>query len=132
MVVVFFFSSRRRHTRGALVTGVQTCALPIFFAYIGFETVSTAGAEARNPQRDLPIGILGALTICTLLYISVAAVLTGVVPFRELGVPDPLGVAVEAMHKPWFGLFVKLGAVIGLSSVLLVLDRKSTRLNSSH
>src|SRR3546814_13789182 len=71
-------------------------------------TVSTAGAEARNPQRDLPIGILGALTICTLLYISVAAVLTGVVPFRELGVPDPLGVAVEAMHKPWFGLFVKL------------------------
>src|SRR3546814_1397084 len=69
--------------------GVFRAASVIFFAYIGFETVSTAGAEARNPQRDLPIGILGALTICTLLYISVAAVLTGVVPFRELGVPDP-------------------------------------------
>src|SRR3546814_20763234 len=78
-------------------------------------------------RSDLPIGILGALTICTLLYISVAAVLTGVVPFRELGVPDPLGVAVEAMHKPWFGLFVKLGAVIGLSSVLLVLSYGQSR-----
>src|SRR3546814_17457906 len=84
--------------------GVFRAASVIFFAYIGFETVSTAGAEARNPQRDLPIGILGALTICTLLYISVAAVLTGVVPFRELGVPDPPGVAVEAMQHPWFGL----------------------------
>src|SRR3546814_9403414 len=73
------------------------------------------------------MGLRGALTICTLLYISVAAVLTGVVPFRELGVPDPLGVAVEAMHKPWFGLFVKLGAVIGLSSVLLVLSYGQSR-----
>src|SRR3546814_7930309 len=107
--------------------------------------------------RDLPIGILGALTICTLLYLSVAAVLTGVVPFRELGVPDPLSVAVEAMNEPRFALVIKLGAVIGLTSVLLVLsygqsrvffsmardglvpplfarlqDRKSTSLNSSH
>lgn len=107
--------------------GVFRAASVIFFAYIGFETVSTAGAEARNPQRDLPIGILGALTACTLLYIGVAAVLTGVVPFRELGVPDPLGVAVEAMRKPWFGLLVKLGAVIGLSSVLLVLSYGQSR-----
>jgi len=107
--------------------GVFRAASVIFFAYIGFETVSTAGAEARNPQRDLPIGILGALTICTLLYIGVAAVLTGVVPFRELGVADPLGVAVEAMHKPWFALVIKLGAVIGLTSVLLVLSYGQSR-----
>src|SRR3546814_16851203 len=79
--------------------GVFRAASVIFFAYIGFETVSTAGAEARNPQRDLPIGILGALTICTLLYLSVAAVLTGVVPFRELGVPDPRSVAGEARNR---------------------------------
>lgn len=107
--------------------GIFRAASVIFFAYIGFETVSTAGAEARNPQRDLPIGILGALTVCTLLYISVAAVLTGVVPFRQLGVPDPLGVAVEAMNKPWFALVIKAGAVIGLTSVLLVLSYGQSR-----
>lgn len=99
--------------------GVFRAASVIFFAYLGFETVSTAAAEARNPQRDMPLGILGSLCICTLLYIAVAAVLLGIVPYRELGVADPLALAVDAIGKPWLLLFVKLGAVIGLTSIML-------------
>jgi len=99
--------------------GVVRAASMIFFAYVGFETVSTAAAEARDPQRSLPIGILGAMLICTVLYMAVAAVLTGIVPFRQLGVPDPIAVAVNAMKLPWFAIVVKLGAVIGLCSVML-------------
>ena len=92
----------------------------LFFAYLGFETVSTAAAEARNPARDLPIGILGALAVCTVIYIVVAAILTGVVPYRELGVADPIAVAVDRMGHPGFAIFVKVGALMGLASVLLV------------
>ena len=99
--------------------GVFRAASVIFFAYLGFETVSTAAAEARNPQRDIPLGILGSLGICTLLYMVVAAVLIGIVPYRELGVADPLAVAVDVIGKPWLLLFVKIGAVIGLTSILL-------------
>ncbi|KKC25562.1 amino acid permease [Sphingomonas sp. SRS2] len=99
--------------------GVFRAASVIFFAYLGFETVSTAAAEARNPQRDIPFGVLGSLCACTLLYIAVAVVLTGVVPYRELGVADPLAVAVDVIGKPWLLLFVKIGAVIGLTSILL-------------
>ena len=92
----------------------------LFFAYIGFETVSTAAAEARNPQRDLPIGILGSLAACTLIYIVVAAVLTGIVPYRELGVPDPIAVAIDRLGMPCSRRVVKVGALPGLASVLLV------------
>jgi APA family basic amino acid/polyamine antiporter len=99
--------------------GVFRAASVIFFAYLGFETVSTAAAEAHNPQRDIPLGILGSLGVCTLLYLAVAAVLTGVSPFRTLGVADPLAVAVDAIGKPWLLLFVKVGAVVGLTSILL-------------
>jgi len=99
--------------------GVFRAASVIFFAYIGFETVATAAAEAKNPQRDLPIGILGSLVICTVIYIAVAGVLTGVVPFRQLGVPDPIAVAVNAMNLPWFSTLVKIGAIAGLASVML-------------
>ena len=99
--------------------GVFRAASVIFFAYLGFETVSTAAAEARNPQRDMPLGILGSLGVCTVLYLAVAAVLTGVAPFRSLGVADPLAVAVDVIGKPWLLLFVKVGAVIGLTSILL-------------
>lgn len=101
--------------------GIVRGASVVFFAYIGFEAVSTAAAEARNPSRDVPIGILTSLGICTFLYMAVAAVLTGVVSFRALGVPDPLAVAVDAMQQPAFGKFVKIGAFGGLSSVMLVL-----------
>ncbi|MBN8887262.1 MAG: amino acid permease [Rudaea sp.] len=99
--------------------GVLRGASAIFFAYVGFETVSTSAAEARNPQRDLPIGIFSTLTICTLLYMAVAAVMTGIVPYRQLGVADPLALAVDAMRLPALGLAIKSAAVIGLLSVLL-------------
>jgi APA family basic amino acid/polyamine antiporter len=100
--------------------GIVRAASILFFAYLGFETVSTAASEARNPQRDLPIGILGALVICTVLYLAVAAVLTGVVPYRELGVADPVALAVDRMGRPGVAVFVKVGALMGLASVLLI------------
>jgi basic amino acid/polyamine antiporter, APA family len=100
--------------------GVMRAASILFFAYLGFETVSTAAAEARNPARDLPIGILGSLVVCTVIYIVVAAVLTGVVPYRELGVPDPIAIAVDRMGHPGFAIMAKIGALMGLASVLLV------------
>jgi APA family basic amino acid/polyamine antiporter len=100
--------------------GVVRAASILFFAYIGFETVSTAAAEARNPQRDLPIGILGSLAACTVIYIVVAAVLTGIVPYRELGVPDPIALAIDRLDMPVLASLVKVGALAGLASVLLV------------
>lgn len=100
-------------------SGVLRGASAIFFAYVGFETVSTSAAEARNPQRDLPIGIFMTLAICTLLYMAVAAVMTGIVPYQRLGVADPVAVAVDAMHLPAFGIAIKSAAAIGLLSVLL-------------
>jgi APA family basic amino acid/polyamine antiporter len=93
----------------------------IFFAYIGFDAVSTAAQEAKNPQRDMPIGILGSLVICTVLYILVALVLTGVVSYKTLLVPDPIAVAIDAMGIGWLAKLVKLGAIAGLTSVILVL-----------
>lgn len=100
--------------------GVVRAASILFFAYIGFDTVSTAAAEARNPQRDLPIGILGSLGACTLIYIVVAAVLTGIVPYRELAVADPIAVAIDRLGLPALAMAVKIGALSGLASVLLV------------
>ena len=100
--------------------GIMRGASILFFAYIGFETVSTAAAEARNPQKDMPIGIVGSLAVCTILYIVVAAVMTGIVPYRELGVADPIAVTVDRMGHPGFAVLAKLGALVGLSSVLLV------------
>ncbi len=100
--------------------GIIRAASILFFAYLGFETVSTAASESRNPQRDLPVGILGALFVCTALYLAVAAILTGVVPYRELGVADPVAVAVDRMGHPQVAVLVKVGALMGLSSVLLV------------
>lgn len=108
--------------------GVFRAASIIFFAYVGFEAVSTAAQEAKNPKRDVPIGILGSLAICTLLYILVSLVLTGVVSFRTLNVPDPIAVAVDAMQMPWLSFFVKIGAIAGLSSVMLVLLYGQTRI----
>src|SRR6185312_17207739 len=100
--------------------GVFRAASILFFAYLGFNTVSTAAAEARNPQKDVPFGIVTSLVVCAAMYIVVAAVLTGVVPFRRLGVPDPIAVAMDAVGHPRMAVLVKLGALTGLSSVLLV------------
>ena len=109
-------------------TGVLRGAGIIFFAYIGFDAVSTAAQEARNPERDMPIGILGSLAICTLLYIAVVLVLTGVMPFRQLNVPDPLAVAIDSTPaRLWFSPVVKLGAVLGTTAVILVMLLGQTR-----
>lgn len=99
--------------------GVLRAAAMLFFAYLGFETVSMAAAEARQPRRDVPLGILGSLVVCTLLYVAAAAVLTGLVPFRELGVPDPIALAVDRIGWPGFAVLIKIGALTGLGSVLL-------------
>ena len=107
--------------------GVFRAASVIFFAYVGFEAVSTAAAEAKNPQRDVPIGILGSLVVCTTIYIMVSAVLTGVVPYTDLGVPEPIAVAVDRMGMPAFSFFIKVGAIAGLSSVMLILTYGQSR-----
>jgi len=95
----------------------------IFFAYIGFDAVSTAAQEVKNPQRDMPIGIMGSLAICTVLYIAVALVLTGIVDYRQLNVPDPIAVGIDAAGPglAWLRPVVKIGAIAGLSSVVLVM-----------
>jgi APA family basic amino acid/polyamine antiporter len=105
------------------ISGVLRGAGVIFFAYIGFDAVSTAAQEARNPQKDMPVGILGSLGISTLLYILVAIVLTGIVSYKTLNVPDPVAVGVDAMGKGMFWLrpIVKIAAIAGLSSVILVM-----------
>ncbi len=110
--------------------GIFRAASTIFFAYVGFEAVSTAAAEAKNPARDMPIGILGSLFVCTLLYIVVAAVLTGMVPFRKLGGPAPIALAVNYMGPAydWFAVCIKIGAVAGLTSVMLILTYGQTRI----
>lgn len=109
-------------------SGVFRAASVIFFAYVGFEAVSTAAQEAKDPQKDMPFGILGSLVVCTVLYMCVAAVLTGVVNYKELNVPDPIAVAVDAIGLPWFAFIVKVGAIAGLTSVMLVLLYGQTRI----
>lgn len=110
------------------VPGLITGAATIFFAYIGFEAVSTAGAESKNPARDMPIGILGSLIICTILYILTCAVLVGIVPYAQLDNPAPIAMAVDQIGLPWFAKVVKIGAIAGLSSVMLVLLYGQTRI----
>jgi len=103
-------------------SGVMTGAGIVFFAYIGFDAVSTAAQEAKNPQRDMPIGIIGSLLVCTVLYIVVSAIATGVVPYQQLDVPDPIAVAADRAHMgQWMSPAIKLGAIAGLSSVILVM-----------
>jgi APA family basic amino acid/polyamine antiporter len=101
--------------------GITAGAASIFFAYIGFDAVSTAAQEAKNPQRDMPIGILGSLVICTILYILVSGVLTGLVNYHALDVSDPVAVGIDATGIRWGSILVKIGAVFGLGTVMLVM-----------
>jgi basic amino acid/polyamine antiporter, APA family len=125
------------------VGGIFRGAAIIFFAYVGFEAVSTAAAEAKNPSKDVPIGILGALVVCTIIYMAVAAVMTGVVPYLELASPAPIAVAIDRMGLHWadiplavapggqlnlISFLIKIGAITGLSSVMLVLCYGQTRI----
>jgi APA family basic amino acid/polyamine antiporter len=108
--------------------GVLRGAGVVFFAYIGFDAVSTAAQEANNPQRDMPIGILGSLAVCTVLYVIVAFVLTGIVPYDKLNVPDPIAVGLDAIGVHWLSAIIKLGILLGLSSVILVSLLGQTRI----
>jgi len=109
-------------------SGVLRGAAVVFFAYIGFDAVSTAAQEARNPQRDMPIGILGSLAVCTVLYVIAGFVITGIVPYDKLNVPDPIAVGVDAIGLKWLAPIIKLGAILGLSSVILVSLLAQTRI----
>ncbi|MGH9351068.1 MAG: amino acid permease [Terriglobia bacterium] len=102
-------------------SGVLRGAGIIFFAYIGFDAVSTAAQEAKNPQRDMPIGILGSLVICTILYILVAIVLTGLISYTRLNVADPIALGVDVTGVRWGSFLVKIGAIGGLTSTMLVM-----------
>ena len=101
--------------------GIMMGAGIVFFAYIGFDAVSTAAQEAKNPQRDMPIGIIGSLIICTVLYILVSGVITGVVSYKQLDVPDPIALVADYAGLKWLGGVIKVGAIVGLSSVVLVM-----------
>ena len=103
-------------------SGVLAAAGQIFFAYIGFDAVSTAAQEAKDPKRDMPIGIIGSLVVCTVLYILYSMVLTGVVNYKELNVAAPIAVAVDRMKGVlWIGKIMKFGSLLGLTSVILVM-----------
>ncbi len=102
-------------------SGVARGAAVIFFAYIGFDAVSTAAQEAKDPQRDMPIGILGSLAICTVLYIVVALLLTGLVPYSQLNVAAPVAFAIDSTGLSWGGTLVRLGTILGLSTTMLVM-----------
>jgi len=109
-------------------SGVMRGAAVMFFAYVGFDAVSTAAQEARNPQRDMPIGILASLAICTVLYIAVAVVLLGIVPYQRLNVADPIAVGIDATGLTWFSPVVKVSALFGLFSTMLVQLLGQTRI----
>ena len=111
-------------------SGIIRAASIVFFAYIGFEAVSTAGQEAKNPEKDMPFGIIGSLIACTVIYILVSIVMTLIVPYDTLNVPDPVAVAVDAFGPQWawFASTIKVGAIIGLTSVILVLMYGQTRI----
>jgi len=110
-------------------SGIMAAAGVIFFAYIGFDAISTAAQETKNPQRDMPIGILGSLIVCTILYVVVALVLTGMVNYKELNVPAPVALAIDK-YQPlhWLGIPVKLGAIAGMTSVMLVMTLAQARI----
>jgi APA family basic amino acid/polyamine antiporter len=109
-------------------TGIHQGAAIVFFAYIGFDAISTAAEETINPQRNLPIGILGGLAVCTLIYVVIGGVITGMVPYTELGVADPLARALELIGYQKVGVIVAFGAVISMSAVLLVFQYGQPRI----
>ncbi|WP_323703837.1 amino acid permease [Mammaliicoccus sp. Dog046] len=109
--------------------GVLTGASMVFFAYIGFDAVSSAAEEVKNPQKNMPIGIIAALSVCTLLYIIVSAVLTGVVPYQQLeGVGAPVAFALQSINQNWVAGFLSLGAIVGMTTVIFVMAYGGTRL----
>ncbi len=128
-VIVFFIALAVWHVKPSNWTpfmpfgfkGVSTAAAIVFLAYVGFDAVSTAAEEAVNPQRDMPIGIIGSLAVASVLYMVVAAIMTGVVPYTELNVAHPVALVLDVLKMPWASIVVDVGAIAGIASVLLVL-----------
>ncbi|MFF2015171.1 APC family permease [Paenibacillus sp. NPDC058177] len=108
--------------------GVMNGAATVFFAYIGFDAISNAAEEVKSPQRDIPIGIISSVVICTVLYISVSLVLTGIVPYYDLNVSDPVSYALRLVDQNWIAGLISLGAITGMTTVLLVMMYGQTRL----
>ncbi len=129
VVILFFIGVAATHVEPANwhpfmpfgFKGVMTAAAIVFLAYVGFDAVSTTAEEAVNPQRDMPIGILGSLAVATVLYMVVAAIMTGVVPYGKLGVADPIALVLNTLHMPRASGVISVGAIAGITSVLLVL-----------
>lgn len=109
-------------------SGVTAGAASVFFAYLGFDSVASAAEEVKNPQRNMPIGIISSLAICTALYIVVSLILTGIVPFTELNVKNPVAFALSYINHDWVAGFISVGALTGITTVLLVLLYAQTRL----
>jgi APA family basic amino acid/polyamine antiporter len=101
--------------------GVMTSAAIVFLAFVGFDAVSTAAEESVNPQRDMPIGIIASLSVATILYVAVSAIMTGVVPYSKLDVANPIALVLNELGKPWASMIISVGAISGITSVLLVL-----------
>jgi APA family basic amino acid/polyamine antiporter len=110
------------------LTGILAGAGIVLLAYTGFDAVATTAQETKNPKRDLPIGIVGSLVMCIIVYVLVSGVLTGLVSYKELNVSKPMAIAVAKMNMPWFATAIKIGAVAGLTSVILVLIFGSVRI----
>lgn len=110
------------------IGGVTSGAALVFFAFLGFDAVSSAAEEVKNPQRNMPIGIIGSLLICTLLYVAVSLVLTGMVPYTNLDVSDPVSYAMHIIHQEWVAGVISLGAIVGMTTVILVMAYGGTRL----
>ncbi len=108
--------------------GIMTGAALVFFAYIGFDAITTAAEETKNPKRDLPIGIIGSLVLTTILYIAVALVLTGIVPFSMLATAEPLATALNAINLNWVAGIVSFGAIVATTAVLLVFQLGQPRI----
>jgi APA family basic amino acid/polyamine antiporter len=103
------------------ITGIFTGAALVFFAFIGFDIVATAAEETKNPQRDMPIGILGSLAICTTLYVAVSLVITGMVKYTDIKIDAPLAEAFRSVGKPGFATMISIGALIGLTTVMMIM-----------
>ncbi|WP_343732803.1 amino acid permease [Duganella sp.] len=109
--------------------GTLSAAALVFFAFIGFDAVTSAAEEVKRPERDLPIGIIGSLAVCTVLYVIVSAIMTGIVPFKEfLGIDHPVTLALQKAGENWFAGFVDLGAILGMTTVILVMAFGQTRI----
>ena len=110
-------------------TSVMSAAALVFFAFIGFDAVTSAAEEVKNPTRDLPIGIIGSLVVCTILYVAVSAIMTGIVPFMKFeGVDHPVSLALQYAGQDWVAGFVDLAAILGMSTVILVMAYGQTRI----